>query len=50
MSIKSDLEYLLADDQNEVTEEEIDKLYYKYKTILEETNKDWQQLRKESES
>jgi len=39
--LKSDINYLLVGNEGNVTEENIDKFYYKYKEILKNTNSHW---------
>jgi hypothetical protein len=46
-SVKADIDYLLAGGMDPIKEEDVDKLYYKYKGILEETNEEWVEIRKE---
>jgi hypothetical protein len=46
--IRSDLAYLLCSD-NHGTEKEVDALYSRYTSVLNETNASWQQLRKDVE-
>jgi hypothetical protein len=46
-SVKADIDYLLAGGMDTINEEDVDKLYYKYKGILEETNEEWVEMRKE---
>ncbi|MEH2321494.1 DUF4231 domain-containing protein [Nostoc sp.] len=48
--LRTDLEYLLTQEIQNVNEEELDRLYQRYQIILKETNSNWSELRKEQKS
>jgi hypothetical protein len=48
--LRDNLEYLCTDEATNISKEDVDKLYQKYQTILNETNNSWKELRKEQNS
>lgn len=48
--LRTDLEYLLTQGVQNVKEEELDEIYKRYQMILNETNSNWSELRKEQKS
>jgi hypothetical protein len=48
--LRSDISYRLAGSERELTEAELDKFYARYKEILDQTNRQWESIRKKPDS